>query len=161
MNPLPEVFHQACWDVLESSAIDEINMLCQWCSLASTNLLRSDNLASKLFVTVSFSCLLTIAKWWMNWMVQNKVLAACTKFWAWEVLSEGPVFCRFEPCFFLAHDSRTVRLLMNEFKNKLLQKIYHRKGKSNKYQWYERPPDIWLKISTKIVFISNVLIFQY
>ena len=42
-----------------------------------TNFLMSDNLASKLVVTVPFSWLLA-------------------KFWSWEVLSEGPGFCRFE-----------------------------------------------------------------
>ena len=64
-----------------------------------TNLLRSDNLASKLFVTVPFSWLLVIAKWWMHWMMRNNILTACAKFWSWEVLSEGPGFCRFEPRF--------------------------------------------------------------
>ena len=34
VNPLPEVCHQAFCDVLEPSAIDEINLLCQWYSLA-------------------------------------------------------------------------------------------------------------------------------
>ena len=42
-----------------------------------TNLLRSDNLASKLFVTEPFNWLLAIAKWWMHWIVRNNVLTAC------------------------------------------------------------------------------------
>ena len=66
-----------------------------------TNLLRSDNLALKLFVTVPFSWLLAIAKWWMPWMMRNNVLTVCAKFWSWEVLSEGPGFYRFEPRFFM------------------------------------------------------------
>ena len=34
VDPLPEVWHQAFYDVLEPSTVYEINLLCQWCSRA-------------------------------------------------------------------------------------------------------------------------------
>ena len=34
VNPLPEVWHQAFYDVLQPSIVYEINLLCQWCSWA-------------------------------------------------------------------------------------------------------------------------------
>ena len=54
------------------------------------NLLRSDNLASMIFVTVLFSLLLAIAKWWMHCKMWNKVSTACAKFRSSKGPSESP-----------------------------------------------------------------------
>ena len=34
VNPLPEVSHQVSSEILEPSAVGEINLLCQWCNRA-------------------------------------------------------------------------------------------------------------------------------
>ena len=88
-----------------------------------TNLLRSDNLASKLFLTVPFSWLLAMANdecpgWCriMSWpLVQNFVLQKSS------LGAQGSVDLNH---VFLAYDSRIARILMNKLKHNLSQKIY-------------------------------------
>ena len=76
------------------------------------NRLKTVNLPSKLFDTVSFSWLLAMAKWWIRWMRQNKVSTVCAKFWSVEVFFEG--LGSIWSTFFLARDLRVARILMKD-----------------------------------------------
>ena len=63
-----------------------------------TNRLRSVNLLSKLFDTVSFSWLLAMAQWWIHWMRRNKVCTVCAKFWSAEGFSVLSIWSTFFSC---------------------------------------------------------------
>ena len=99
---LPEMSRQALCDILEPPAVNQLSLLCQWCSQASwfNKSIEVSQFALKAFFdTVPFSWLLAMVKWWIYSMIRNKVFTVWAKIWSAEVLSEGLGFCLFEAWF--------------------------------------------------------------